>query len=242
MSRTVIAAKELCKTYVGKISTPVLMGIDFEVHESEFVAVMGQSGSGKSTLLNILGCLDRPTSGSLEIDGETISDLSDDELAHLRSRSIGFVFQFHYLLDEFTCLENALMPILIANGQVTRGERDRMVYLARRMGLASVLDHTPDTMSGGQNQRCAIVRALANSPRVILADEPTGNLDRRAGEEVFATLREMNQEAGTAVVLVTHDDRLAREADRIMVIEDGFMHEAKARDLYAGTSGFAHST
>jgi lipoprotein-releasing system ATP-binding protein len=239
-ARVVLSAKDLCKTYTGKIDTPVLLGIDFEVREGEFVAVMGQSGSGKSTLLNILGCLDRPTSGYLEIDGQEIAMLNDDELAHLRSRSIGFVFQFHFLLDEFTCLENVLMPILIAKGKVSRQERDRMVKLTRRMGLASVLDHTPDTMSGGQNQRCAIVRALANNPRVVLADEPTGNLDRRAGEEVFATLREMNKESGTAVVLVTHDDRLAREADRIVVIEDGMMREIRADELYSGRTGFAH--
>lgn len=234
MSKTVLEATGLEKTYSAKIETPVLKGIDFKVEEGEFVAVMGQSGSGKSTLLNILGCLDRASAGLLKISGQDVSTLDDDELAALRSRDIGFVFQFHFLLEEFTCLENALMPILIREGHVSRTDRSRVLRLMQRMGLEHVLDHRPEEMSGGQNQRCAIVRALANNPHVILADEPTGNLDRRAGEEVFATLRDMNRESGSAVVLVTHDDRLASEADRIMMIEDGMMHQVSANSLYRG--------
>lgn len=234
MSAVVVGARGLQKTYFGKIDTPVLEGIDLEVREGEFVAVMGQSGSGKSTLLNILGCLDRATGGYLEIDGREVAALDDDELAALRSKSIGFVFQFHFLLDEFTCLENCLMPIWIEKGTASREDRDRVVRLMRRVGLSSVLDHTPDTMSGGQNQRCALVRALANSPRLILADEPTGNLDRKAGEEVFTLLREMNKETGAAVVLVTHDDRLASEADRIVMIEDGRLRSVAPNELYRG--------
>ena len=234
MSKVFISARHLEKTYTGKIDVPVLKGIDFEVQEGEFVAVMGQSGSGKSTLLNILGCLDRGTGGVLEIIGHDVSSLSDDQLAYLRRDAIGFVFQFHFLLDGFTCLENTLVPIMIRDGHVSKEDRKRMLGLLDRMGLSGVLDHTPDSMSGGQNQRCAIVRAMANNPRVILADEPTGNLDRKSGEEVFATLRDLNRETGAAVVLVTHDDRLAQEADRIVMIEDGLMHAVTAKDIYQG--------
>jgi lipoprotein-releasing system ATP-binding protein len=236
MSEMVVEAIHLEKTYFGKIDTPVLTGIDFEIREGEFVAIMGQSGSGKSTLLNVLGCLDRATGGILRITGKDLSDLDDNELAELRSGSIGFVFQFHFLLDAFTCEENCTMPILIRKGHVPREDRDRIRVLMDRVGLTDVRDHTPDAMSGGQNQRCAIVRALANNPRLILADEPTGNLDRRAGEEVFKLLREMNRETGAAVMLVTHDDRLAREADRILMIEDGLMHGVTVDELYRGAA------
>jgi ABC-type lipoprotein export system ATPase subunit len=223
LSRLAIETRDLRKTYFGKVDVPVLHGIDMRVYQGEFVAIMGQSGSGKSTLLNILGCLDRPTSGLVQIEGIDVGTLDDDALAELRSDCIGFVFQFHYLLDEFTCLENALVPILIRRGAVTRAERDRMIDLLRRVGLGGQLRQTPDTMSGGQNQRCAIVRALANEPRIVLADEPTGNLDSRSSEEVLALLREINRETGVTIIMVTHDDRLAREADRILLIEDGRM-------------------
>lgn len=236
MSRYVVEARDLRKTYMGKIETPVLQGLNFTIQPGEFVAIMGQSGSGKSTLLNILGCLDRASAGTLLLDGHDVSRLVDDELAELRSSCIGFVFQFHFLLDEFTCEENAVMPILIRKGHVPRTDRDRVRKLLRRVGLSSVMDHTPDTMSGGQNQRCAIVRALANEPSLILADEPTGNLDRRSGEEVFSLLRDMNKEIGAAVILVTHDDRLAAEADRILSIEDGLISEVEVADLYRGRS------
>jgi len=236
VSRYVVEARDLRKTYMGKIETPVLQGLNFTIQPGEFVAIMGQSGSGKSTLLNILGCLDRASAGTLLLDGHDVSRLVDDELAELRSSCIGFVFQFHFLLDEFTCEENAVMPILIRKGHVPRTDRDRVRKLLRRVGLSSVMDHTPDTMSGGQNQRCAIVRALANEPSLILADEPTGNLDRRSGEEVFSLLRDMNKEIGAAVILVTHDDRLAAEADRILSIEDGLISEVEVADLYRGRS------
>jgi ABC-type lipoprotein export system ATPase subunit len=221
MNRPIVEAQNLQKTYYGKVHVPVLHGIDLQISEEEFVAVMGQSGSGKSTLLNILGCLDRPTGGRLEIAGHDVARLDDDGLAALRSDHLGFVFQYHYLLDEFTCLENALMPILIRRGSISRAERDYVIGLLRRVSLGHRLRNTPDAMSGGENQRCAIVRALANRPRLILADEPTGNLDSRSGAEVFTLLREMNQETGVAVVMVTHDDRLARAADHILLLDDG---------------------
>ena len=221
----VVETRGLKKTYFGKIATPVLHGIDIEIRSGEFIAIIGQSGSGKSTLLNILGALDVPSEGQVLIDGVDIATLSEDDLAALRNRVVGFVFQFHYLLDELSCLENALTPITIRRGEATDAERDRVIALLDRVGLAEQIHKRPDTMSGGQNQRCAIIRALANQPKIVLADEPTGNLDSRSGDEVFNIMREMNRENGVAFIMVTHDDRLAQEADRILMIEDGWVHE-----------------
>jgi lipoprotein-releasing system ATP-binding protein len=223
--KIVVATRGLKKTYFGKVETPVLHGIDIKIYAGEFVAIIGQSGSGKSTLLNILGALDVPTEGSVLIDGVDIATLSEDGLAALRNRVVGFVFQFHYLLDELSCLENALTPITIAKGQATEAETARVIALLERVGLGKQLHKRPDTMSGGQNQRCAIIRALANQPKIVLADEPTGNLDSRSGNEVFNIMREMNRENGVAFIMVTHDDRLAQAADRILMIEDGWVHE-----------------
>lgn len=229
-SQIVVETRGLKKTYFGKVETPVLHGIDIEVLAGEFVAIIGQSGSGKSTLLNILGALDIPTEGSVLIDGVNISTLTEDGLAALRNRVIGFVFQFHYLLDELSCLENALTPLVIHKGEVSRDEEARVIRLLDRVGLGQQLHKRPDTMSGGQNQRCAIIRALANQPKIVLADEPTGNLDSRSGDEVFKIMREMNRENGVAFIMVTHDDRLAQEADRILMIEDGWVHEVDKRE------------
>ena len=231
MRELIVETRDLRKTYHGKVDVPVLHGIDMRVEAGEFVAIVGQSGSGKSTLLNILGCLDRLTAGQLLIDGVDVETLNDDSLAELRSERIGFVFQFHYLLDEFTCLENALMPIVIRHDAATPEERAWVTSLLERVGLGAQLHKTPDTMSGGQNQRCAIVRALANKPRLVLADEPTGNLDSNSGREVFALMREMNRDLGVAFIMVTHDDRLARAADRILLIEDGYMRQVSGSDL-----------
>jgi ABC-type lipoprotein export system ATPase subunit len=224
-SPIVIETHALQKTYFNKVAVPVLFGIDLCIRAGEFVAIMGQSGSGKSTLLNILGALDVPTGGTVLINGVDISRLDDDALARLRSDDIGFIFQFHHLLDEYTCLENVLLPIVIRHGGVSEAERSRVVHLLERVGLGHRLENHPDAMSGGENQRCAIVRALANAPRIVLADEPTGNLDSRSGQAVFTLMREMNREMGVAFVMVTHDDRLAQAADRILLIEDGRIHE-----------------
>jgi len=223
--RIVVETRGLKKTYFGKVAVPVLHGIDIEIRGGEFVAIIGQSGSGKSTLLNILGALDVPTEGQVLIDGVDIATLSEDELAALRNRVVGFVFQFHYLIDELTCLENALTAITIGRGEASAEELARVMALLERVGLADQVNKHPDTMSGGQNQRCAIIRALANQPKIVLADEPTGNLDSRSGNEVFNIMREMNRENGVAFIMVTHDDRLAQEADRILMIEDGWVHE-----------------
>jgi ABC-type lipoprotein export system ATPase subunit len=221
----VIETRGLRKTYFGKVAVSVLHGIDLCICAGEFVAIMGQSGSGKSTLLNILGALDVPTGGTVFINGVDISALGDDALAALRSEEVGFIFQFHHLLDEYTCLENALLPLIIHHGSVSEAERAHVVQLLERVGLGHRLQNHPDEMSGGENQRCAIVRALANTPRIVLADEPTGNLDSHSGQEVFALMREMNRDIGVAFVMVTHDDRLAAAADRILLIEDGRIRE-----------------
>jgi ABC-type lipoprotein export system ATPase subunit len=217
----VIETRNLEKTYLGKVNVHVLHDINFRIRAREFVAVIGQSGSGKSTLLNILGALDVPTGGSVFINNVDISTLDEDQLAMLRIDEVGFIFQFHYLLNEFTCLENVLMPITIRYGEASREQYERVLRLLDRVGLSTLVNKHPDEMSGGQNQRCAIVRALANNPKIILADEPTGNLDSRSGEEVFALMREMNRESGVAFVMITHDDHLAQAADRILLIEEG---------------------
>jgi ABC-type lipoprotein export system ATPase subunit len=221
----VLETRGLHKTYFGKVDVPVLFGIDLRIRAEEFVAVIGQSGSGKSTLLNLLGALDTPTEGTVLVNGVDISTLDHDEMARLRNAEVGFIFQFHFLLDEFTCLENVLMPLTIRDGDVSEADRLRVIELLERVDLGTQLSKRPDEMSGGQNQRCAIVRALANEPRIVLADEPTGNLDSHSGEEVFALMRRMNRESGVAFVMITHDDRLAQAADRILLIEDGLIHE-----------------
>jgi len=199
----------------------VLKGVTFSVRAGEFVAIVGQSGSGKSTLLNILGALDQPTAGLVKIDGVDISTLDSRGLAHLRNEKVGFVFQFHHLMNEFSCIENALMPIIIRRGRATPEERARVLQLMERVGLSEVVHKRANQISGGQQQRVAIVRALANQPALILADEPTGNLDSVSSREVFTMMREMTAEHGVTFMMVTHDDRLAGQADRIFRIEDG---------------------
>jgi ABC-type antimicrobial peptide transport system, ATPase component len=223
----IVEAAGLVKTYGlgGPNPVEVLHGIDMEAREGEFIAIIGQSGSGKSTLLNILGALDTPTDGVVRIDGVDIATLDSDGLADLRGRKVGFIFQFHYLLEEFTCLENALMPITIQKGAPEREDIEYAKMLLKRVGLESQMHKRVTQMSGGQQQRNAIVRALVNRPRVVLADEPTGNLDSRSGQEVFALMREIARETGVAFLMVTHDDRLAQEADRILRIEDGLIQE-----------------
>ena len=223
--QAVVITEGLKKTYFGKVDVPVLHGIDIKIFSGEFVAIIGQSGSGKSTLLNILGALDVPTEGRVLIDGVDIATLTPDGLAALRNRVIGFVFQFHYLLDELSCLENALTAITLYKGEADEEDKERVIGLLKRVGLEDQLNKHPDAMSGGQNQRCAIIRALANQPKIVLADEPTGNLDSRSGDEVFKMMREMNRESGVAFIMVTHDGQLAQAADRILMIEDGWVHE-----------------
>ena len=226
-SRFVVEVRNLRKTY--NLGTPgaveVLHGVNMTATTGEFIAIIGQSGSGKSTLLNILGALDTPTAGEVRIDGVEISALDSDGLAHLRGRKVGFIFQFHHLLDEFNCLENALMPVTIQKDVPTKEDTEYARQLLDRVGLGNQSHKRPHQMSGGQQKRNAIVRALVNRPRVVLADEPTGNLDSRSGEEVFTLMREIARETGVTFLMVTHDERLAAAADRILRIEDGRMQE-----------------
>ena len=226
MAEPIIEAKGIRKVYGGAEPVEVLHGIDLTIGAGEFVAVVGQSGSGKSTLLNILGALDRPTEGTVALEGVPFQELESDDLANLRNCKIGFIFQYHYLLDEFTCLENALMPILIRKGVPDPEDVERVTELLRRVGLGHRLGNRPPALSGGEQQRTAVVRALANEPRLVLADEPTGNLDSISGKQVYDLMRSMNRELGIAFVMVTHDDRLAREADRVLRIQDGYLEEA----------------
>jgi lipoprotein-releasing system ATP-binding protein len=226
VAEPIIEAKGIRKVYGGVEPVEVLHGIDLTIRAGEFVAVVGQSGSGKSTLLNILGALDRPTEGTVALEGVPFQELESDDLANLRNCKIGFIFQYHYLLDEFTCLENALMPILIRKGVPDPEDVERVTELLRRVGLGHRLGNRPPALSGGEQQRTAVVRALANEPRLVLADEPTGNLDSISGKQVYDLMRSMNRELGIAFVMVTHDDRLAREADRVLRIQDGYLEEA----------------
>ncbi|HPP75665.1 MAG TPA: ABC transporter ATP-binding protein [Armatimonadota bacterium] len=218
----VIITKDLKKTYCnGPVETPVLKGINMQVDAGEFLSIVGPSGSGKTTLLNIIGALDRPTSGLVLVNGQDISSLDDSELAVLRGETIGFIFQSHYLLEEFNVLENVLMPITIRRGAATKAEEEWVKYILNRVGMSERLTYKPNQLSGGQAQRVAIVRALANKPKLILADEPTGNLDTKTGQAVFQVMLDLNAEVGTAFVLVTHDERLAQQAECTLHLVDG---------------------
>lgn len=203
------------------ITTEVLHGIRLTMQQGEFTALIGPSGSGKSTLLNIIGLLEQPTSGSLLMQGRETGTLPEDELTRLRGRSIGFVFQFHHLIPAFTALENVMLPLMLEEGRPTPLLRERAAWLLERVGLADRMDFKPGKLSGGQQQRVAIARALAVNPPLILADEPTGNLDTVAADEIFKLLYEVNQESGTTFLIVTHDPRLAQRCSRVVELVDG---------------------
>jgi len=217
-----LEAREVFKTYVGGDGTPlhVLEGLELEVGAGESVAVIGQSGSGKSTLLHLLGGLDRPTSGTIHVGGRRLDQLSEDELSQVRNERIGFVFQFHHLLREFTVVENVMMPQLIA-GVDAGAARERARELLSEVGLAGRLQHKPAQLSGGEQQRVAVARALANRPVVILADEPSGNLDPGTSERLHDLLFAVSEQHRSAMVLVTHNMRLAARADRALELLDG---------------------
>ncbi|MDI3538624.1 MAG: putative transport system ATP-binding protein [Bacillota bacterium] len=215
-----LEVEEVTKIYrLGRIKVPALRGVTLGIRPGEMVAVMGPSGSGKSTLMNILGCLDRPSGGVYRLDGEEVGKKSDRELASIRNRKIGFIFQNFNLLPQLTALENVELP-LIYRGVPARERRRRAEEALVRLGLKERLRHSPRELSGGQQQRVAIARALAAQPEVILADEPTGNLDSRAGEEILAVFQELNAE-GITVVMVTHDPNVARHSERIVRLADG---------------------
>jgi len=205
----------------GEARVEVLHGVDLVLARGEFVALMGPSGSGKSTLLNIVGLLDRPTGGLLRIEGRDTARLSEAEVTRLRGHSIGFVFQYHHLISAFSAAENVMMPLLIERGHADAAMRERAASLLDRVGLLPWADKRVNTLSGGQQQRVAVARALAMSPALLLADEPTGNLDTVAADSVFETMRAVNRESGTAVLFVTHNPELARRCDRIVRLVDG---------------------
>jgi lipoprotein-releasing system ATP-binding protein len=203
------------------VRTRVLHGVDFTVQKGEFAAIMGPSGSGKSTLLNLIGLLDRPTAGTVTLDGQDTGLLDDDGLTRWRGRSIGFVFQFHHLLPEFTALENVMIPMLADKGRPDPGMAAGAAALLSDVGLGGHLHRKSTLLSGGQAQRVAIARALAMSPQLVLADEPTGNLDTRSADEIFVLLRDFNRAKGVTFLVVTHDPRLAARCDRIVEVVDG---------------------
>jgi len=209
------------KIYGTTIRTQVLTDINLTFEEGSFSSVIGQSGSGKSTLMNIMGTLDTPTSGSVIVNGVNTSKMTATQLAAYRNKSIGFVFQFHYLLPEFTALENVLMPYRIGNPNVSPETLSRARELMTLVGLEKVMNNNATQMSGGQQQRTAIARALLNNPAMILADEPTGNLDSATTETIYDLLRDINDKFGTTFIIITHDRRIAEKADRIIEIADG---------------------
>ncbi len=214
----IVEARNLVKVYGDGAEVRALDGLNLRVERGEFVAVMGPSGSGKSTLLHILGALDRPTSGEVWVDGQNLASVRD--LDTFRARTVGFVFQMHNLIPTLTARENVEVPMM---GQPVgrRERRQRAEELLERVGLKDRMNHLPSQLSGGERQRVAIARALANRPAIILADEPTGNLDSQSGAEVVALLRQLNRDLGTTVILVTHDPTVARRADRILLMRDG---------------------
>ena len=224
MNQAVIDIQGITKTYVnGKLSVPVLHGIDLQVNKGEFVSIMGPSGSGKSTFMNILGCLDRPTRGSYRLNGDEVATLSDDELAFVRNKQIGFVFQSFNLLTKLTAVENVALPMIYA-GMDKKTRNERAAALLASVGLGDRMDHLPSELSGGQRQRVAIARALANNPAIIMADEPTGNLDSKSTIDVMNIFRGLYDE-GRTIILVTHEPEIATYASRNVVLRDGLIVE-----------------
>ena len=224
MSDWVIEARDLAKVYrMGEVQVHALCGLSMKVRRGEVISIMGPSGSGKSTLMNIIGCLDRPTSGDYILDGVNVSNLKDDQLASIRNRKVGFVFQSFNLLPRATALANVELPMRYSG--VRSGRKDRARAALQAVGLDDRLTHRPSELSGGQQQRVAIARALVNDPAIILADEPTGNLDSKSGAEIMHLLLKLNQERGTTLIIVTHDSEVAAQTHRIIHIRDGMVED-----------------
>ncbi|MGO4503449.1 lipoprotein-releasing ABC transporter ATP-binding protein LolD [Dyella sp. 2RAF44] len=221
----VMRASHIAKTYEeGDLKTDVLSDVSFTLKRSETLAIVGASGSGKSTLLHILGGLDTLTRGDVEVEGRNLSSLSDAERGRVRNRSMGFIYQFHHLLPEFTALENVCMPLLIRGVAISEAERQAASLLGR-VGLGQRLNHKPSELSGGERQRSAVARALVTRPAVVLGDEPTGNLDETNAAQVYDLMIELNREIGTSFILVTHDNRLAKRMDRTLELHNGSLVE-----------------
>lgn len=227
----VVRAEALAKTYAeGRMRTPVFDGLELSIAPGETVAIVGASGAGKSTLLHLLGGLDVPTSGEVYVAGQKMSALSDAARGALRNRSLGFVYQFHHLLPEFTALENVMMPVLLS-GEDVAPARERALQLLDAVGLSHRVAHKPGELSGGERQRAAVARALVNRPACVLGDEPTGNLDDKTAETVFELMLELNRAQGTSLVLVTHDRGLARRLERVLELRQGRLHELAKDDV-----------
>ena len=226
MSKPVIVAENLTKVYkMGKMEVHALCGISLKIKRGEVVAIMGPSGSGKSTLMNMLGCLDRPTQGEYFLDGEPVSTLNDDQLADIRNRKVGFVFQSFNLLSRTTALGNVELPLRYAG--LASGRKERAREALEAVGLSDRMTHKPQELSGGEQQRVAIARALVNDPAIIMADEPTGNLDSRVGKEIVNLLLSLNQKQGTTLIIITHDPNVAEQTQRIIRLKDGLVENGK---------------
>ena len=220
-SRNIIELRDLGKVYdLGAVQVPALRGLDFEIEEGSYTAIMGPSGSGKSTLLNILGCLDRPTSGAYFLGGDDVAGMSDKELSRIRGTRIGFIFQSYNLIEQLNVVENVHLPLFYQGKDISESY-DHCAKLATKVGLGDRLDHRPMQLSGGQQQRVAVARALVNEPLMLLADEPTGNLDSRTADQVLELLRNMAENHGSTVILVTHSREAAATADRVIELLDG---------------------
>jgi putative ABC transport system ATP-binding protein len=229
----VVEAEDLTKVYkMGDLEVHALRGLSLKIKRGEVVAIMGPSGSGKSTLMNMLGCLDRPTTGTYELDGEAVADLDDDQLADIRNRKVGFIFQTFNLLRRTTALDNVELPLRYAG--VNGNRRQRATQALEAVGLGDRLHHRSNELSGGQQQRVAIARALVTDPAIIMADEPTGNLDSKAGEDIMKLLLDLNKDHGVTLIIVTHDAEVAARTQRVITIRDGRIDDSKKEKGKAG--------